>query len=348
MITPQSFTFALLLCVLGMLCWGFWANTIRMGGPKWRFELYYFDFAIGVVLFTAIIVFTLGSMGNDITFLDNIAIVRKKQVGIAMIAGGVLNLGNILLAAAIAVAGMSIAFPIGMGLALVVAGLSGYFGEGNRIVMGAGAVVILAAVAAAARAFKALQEQREIAQLQKASTAGAKQKPAARPSPWKGIALAVVGGLCIGGSFPLSTAAREGEIEMAAYPIAFFMALAVFITTFVYNIFLTNLPVAGAPISIFKYFKGTLKQHGAGLLGGAIWAVGLTALLIVASLTPPVSVSSPIRISLGHAATLLAAFCGLAAWNEFGESGDRAQVMIRLSLFIYMVGAAITAASGMF
>jgi len=348
MITPQTYTLALLVCLCGILGWGFWAATIRMGGPKWRFELYYFDFSIGALLLTTLVAFTLGSMGSDITFMDNLAIIRKQQIGVAMLAGGVINLGNILLTAAIVLMGMSAAFPVAMGLALPIALLSGSLGDtGSRGVLWAAIALMLAAAALAARAFKHFHEQKEIAQLQKASAAGGKQKPAPRPSPWKGVALAAVGGLFVGGAFPLMNLARVGDIEMAPYPIAFFMTLGLFLTTFVYNIFLTNLPVEGAPISVFRYFKGTLKQHGAGIVGGAAWAVGLVAVLTIAALPPSAALSPALRISLPPLATLLAAFCGLLAWGEFRDAGDRAAVLIRLSLFVFLLGASVAAVAGL-
>jgi len=64
MFIVQSYPLAVVLCVLTMLCWGSWANTRKLARKDWRFELFYWDYAIGVVLLTLLLGLTLGSTGG--------------------------------------------------------------------------------------------------------------------------------------------------------------------------------------------------------------------------------------------------------------------------------------------
>jgi glucose uptake protein len=147
MILPATYTAALLLTILSMLCWGSWANTLKIAG-KWRFELYYFDYAFGVLLTALIAAFTFGSMGVELSFLDNLAVSRIRQLIFGFAGGVVFNLANMLLVAAIAVAGLAVAFPVGIGLALVIGVIWNYIlrPAGNPILLFAGAGLVLIAV----------------------------------------------------------------------------------------------------------------------------------------------------------------------------------------------------------
>ena len=120
MILPGSYLFSLILLALSLLCWGSWANTLKMAGPKWRFELYCYDFAIGLVAAALLISFTFGSLGLDgFTVVDDLRLAGKRQDAFALVAGGIFTLGNMLLIAVISLAGMSVALPVGLGSALI-------------------------------------------------------------------------------------------------------------------------------------------------------------------------------------------------------------------------------------
>ena len=110
MILPTTYLAALLLSILTMICWGSWANTQKFSG-KWRFELFYYDYALGLLITATILAFTFGTFGSELSFMDNMAIAGKKQMAFALAAGVIFNLANMLLVAAIAVAGLSVAFP---------------------------------------------------------------------------------------------------------------------------------------------------------------------------------------------------------------------------------------------
>jgi glucose uptake protein len=117
----NNYTLAVVFCVVTMLCWGSWGNTQKLAGKTWRYELFYWDYVVGILAFSLAMGFTMGSCGENAQwgFLANL----KSSFGTSWLwpfaSGIVFNLSNILLAAAIAVAGMSVAFPVGVGLALV-------------------------------------------------------------------------------------------------------------------------------------------------------------------------------------------------------------------------------------
>ena len=139
MILPASYSSALLLIIISMLCWGSWANTFKLTA-KWRFELFYYDYSLGVLLAAIVAAYTFGSMGSELSFSDNLLVAGKRNMAYAVAGGMVFNLANMLLVAAISVAGLAVAFPIGIGLALVIGVIWNYFlnPQGNPILLGGG------------------------------------------------------------------------------------------------------------------------------------------------------------------------------------------------------------------
>ena len=116
----DNYTLAVIFCIVTMLCWGSWGNTQKLAGKTWRYELFYWDYVIGVVLFALVSGLTAGSLGGgEWNFVTNLRQASVANLGSAFLGGIVFNAANILLAAAISIAGMSVAFPVGIGLALV-------------------------------------------------------------------------------------------------------------------------------------------------------------------------------------------------------------------------------------
>src|ERR1700733_15243614 len=121
MFVVRSYALAVSFCVLTMLCWGSWANTRKLASPEWRFELFYWDYTLGVLLVTGGLGLTLGSSGTaGRAFAADRAQASGASWGSALLGGAVFNLANILLVAAIEIAGMAVSFPIGIGLALLI------------------------------------------------------------------------------------------------------------------------------------------------------------------------------------------------------------------------------------
>lgn len=346
MFIPTTYMGALLLAMLAMICWGSWANTTKLAG-KWRFELFYFDYAIGLLLCAIAIAFTFGTLGSDITFMDNMSIVRRRQQGLAMAAGGVFNLANMLLVGAISVAGMAVAFPIGIGLALVIGVAWSYLlnAQGNPSLLFGGAGVIVLAILTTARAYQIVQSAKATPSV---SDKSGRMRAQPRPSATKGIALSLVSGLLMGSFFPLVQMARRDEIEMGPYSIAFCFALAVFLTTPLYSLYFMNLPVQGQPVKLKRYFEGSWKQHAWGVVGGAIWCIGGVATFVAAATPKEVQVGPATSYALGHGATLVSTLWGLLYWKEFAGAPPKAKTYVYTALVLYVAGLAMVSMAPLF
>ena len=127
MFIPGSYSLAVILCIITMLCWGSWANTQKLASKSWPFPLFYWDYAIGVLLLSLVFAFTLGSWGESgRPFLDDISQADSSTLFSAFLGGVIFNLANLLVVAAIDLAGMAVAFPVGIGIALVLGVLVNY------------------------------------------------------------------------------------------------------------------------------------------------------------------------------------------------------------------------------
>jgi glucose uptake protein len=351
MAIPTTYWAALLLAILTMLCWGSWANTMKLAGSRWRFELYYYDYALGVFLLAVLAAFTLGTIGADITVMDNLTIVRKRQIAYVLVAGAVFNLANMLLVSAISVAGMAVAFPIGIGLALVIGVIWSYLirPQANPYLLFSGAGVVVLAIVVTAMAYAALQRYRDKLERQKALAEPAKRKPVlSRPSPVKGVVLSLFAGVLMGSFYPLVEMGRNDDIEMGPYPIGLVFGAAVLATTFFFNIFFTNLPVQGAPISMLYYFRGTMKQHVLGIAGGMMWCAGTIANFAAASAPKEVQVGPAVAYALGQGATLISMLWGLFYWKETAGAPGKITAKFYLTLVLYVVGLVLISIAPLF
>ena len=149
MFIVQSYPLAIFFCFVTMLCWGSWGNTQKLAAKTWRYELFYWDYVIGLLLFSLLSAFTLGSFGTEgRSFLDDLMQADGRNLFSAFLGGVVFNASNILLAAAVALCGMSVAFPVGVGLALVLGVLINYFGaaKGDPLFIFLGVALIAALI----------------------------------------------------------------------------------------------------------------------------------------------------------------------------------------------------------
>jgi glucose uptake protein len=337
MILPESYLPALLVMILSMVCWGSWANTYKLSG-KWRFELYYFDYALGLLLMAILLAYTLGSLGFDgFTFSDDLMHAGKRQWLFGFLGGVVFNLANMLLMAAIAVAGMAVAFPVGIGVALLVGVILNYMIKpaGNATLLFSGCALVLAAIIVDAVAYRMLN------MLRYEALAKAGKTPSVRRTvSIKGIVISLVCGLLMGSFFPLVAKAQETDVGLGPYAVAVVFAAGVFLSTFVFNLFFMNLPVEGEPVELRDYFIGTPKQHLLGLLGGAIWCGGGVAAFVAAS-TPQVGVGPAISYAMGQGSTLISALWGLLVWKEFKGSNLQIKLLLTIMLVLFACGLAL-------
>ncbi len=324
MVIVQNYGTAVLLCVITMLCWGSWANTQKLSSKTWRFELFYWDYVIGILLFSLLAAFTLGSMGSEgRSFLTDLKQANSSNILSAFIGGVVFNAANILLSAAIAIAGLAVAFPIGIGLALILGVLVNYFGaeKGNPTFLFLGVAFIMVAIILNAIAYrKASREQKGV------ST--------------KGIVLSLVAGLLmsffyrfIAASMDLQNFVQPAAGKMTPYTAVVIFSIGIFISNFLFNTILMRRPFAGSPVTYGQYFGGSAATHFVGISGGLIWGLGNSLNLIAAGKAGPA-----ISYGLGQGATLVAALWGVFIWKEFRQAPKGTSNLITLMFLLFIAG----------
>jgi len=363
MIIPSTSEAALMLAILAMFCLGSWAITFKMAG-KWRYELFYFDFAFGALLAAAVAALTFGSMGDELSFWDNLSLTAgKRNVGYGFVAGILLNLGNMLALAALSIAGMSVALPITFGVSFALTALLGawYAGQGLTAYLIIGSLLLVGAALLSAVAYRAhssrlAEEERERSKATAAITEPApesvdasdprsyrrrKKKEVADQdavgTPAKAIGLALAAGLAMGSIVPLLENSRETELGLGPYALLFVMALGVFLSTIVLNLYFMNLPVKGAPLQFFRYFQGTAWQHLCGVLGGMVWLAGLGAALVLAAI-PKAARSGSLTVFLAQAAPLLALLWGVMIYREFRSASGFVNGLLALLALVLAAG----------
>lgn len=323
MILPTTYATAMLLTILSMICWGSWANTFKLT-KNWRFELFYFDFSFGVLIAALVAALTLGSMGDDLSFSDNLLIAGKRQMAYALAAGIIFNLANMLLVAAISLAGLAVAFPVGIGLALMIGVVWNYIinPHGNPFLLFSGVALVMGAIIVDVFAYRAYaEEDGEITE----------------DFNLKGIIIALVSGLLMGSFYPLVEMSRASEQGLGAYSVGFFFALGVFFSTFIYNLYFMNLPVEGEPVGFGEYFRrGSFRTHFLGVFGGLLWSTGMLANLVAASGTA--TVGPAVSYAMGQGATLISALWGLLVWREFAGAELRVKLLLAIMIVLFAAG----------
>ena len=345
MILPQSYSAVLFLMVLSLLCLGSWASFFKFAG-KWRFELFYLDFAIGVLLASVIFAFTMGNIGYDgFNFIDDLQHAGKRQWMYVFLAGLIFNLGNMLLMAAVSVSSLAVAFPMGMGVALLVGTGLGIAGRpaGNTLLLGLGCLLILTSIIVNAASYRIMGVARHEAQ----ARAGA-AKSTRRPSPLKGIILAWLAGFLIGGFAPLVDTARQGDMGLGPYAVGFIFAFGVFFSSFVFDIFFVNLPVEGDPVEFAWYLNGRLKQHLAGLASGIVWYSGILLAWVCTSVPEAIQGAPVLRFLVAQGSPVLAALWGIVVFREFQNSDVRVKLMGTLMLVLFLCGLAMIGLAPLF
>ncbi len=327
MFIVENYSLAIILCMVTMLCWGSWANTTKLTTKEWRFELLYWDYGIGIMVTTLLLAFTLGSNGAEgRSFLNDLHQADSGNIQSAIIGGVVFNLANILLVAAIGIAGMSVAFPVGIGIALVLGVVINYIGnpQGNPLLIFVGVGLIVIAIILNARAYQKLQSN---------ATTKVSQK---------GLILSVVSGCLMGLFYKYVADSMVHSFNMpesgklTPYTALVFFAIGVVLSSFLFNGLQMWRPFAGEPIKISTYFSGKLKDHLVGILGGAIWCVGMSLNIIASGKAGPA-----VSYGLGQGATVVAAVWGIYVWKEFDQAPKGTKPILNIMLLLYIVGLSL-------
>jgi glucose uptake protein len=333
-IAVQSYPLAVACCLVTMLCWGSWANTQKLASQEWRFPLFYWDYSIGVLLFALVFAFTLGSAGTiGRPFLADLAQADPRWLVCAAVGGVIFNLSNILLVAAIDIAGLAVAFPVGVGLALVLGIVTTYWatGAGNLPMLAAGAAAVCAAIVLDALAYKRLAR-------------------ALHQHPGKGIVLAVVAGILMG-AFYSFVARAMGTLDLAnntlsvgklsPYTALAIFSLGLFLSSLVWNSWVMAKPFIGEPVTYADYFsQGNARLHAIGILGGVIWNLGMGFSLIAGN-----AAGAALSYGLGQGATLVGAIWGVFIWKEFKGAPSGTHRLLAAMFVFYLLGLGILIAS---
>jgi glucose uptake protein len=321
MFTPHTLGIALFMMITSAICWGSWANTYK-GVKNYRFELFYWDYAIGIFLISLILAFTMGSTGNNAdSFLNNVRFADTNNIVSTMVGGAIFNLANLLLVAAIDMAGLAIAFPVSIGIALVVGVISSFAIQmkGNAPLLAAGVVCALIAVVLDGKAYGSL------------AIAG-------RSVSKKSIIVCVVSGVLMGLWAPFVARAMTNGNTLGPYSIAVFLTLGALLSCFIWNIYFMKHPLVGEPVNFSGYFTGPISGHVLGLLGGLIWGTGMVFNLVAASFT-----GVAISYAIGQSAPMVAALWGVLAWKEFAGAPAKAKMYLALMFVFYCLGILLVA-----
>ena len=334
MFIVQNYPFAVLLCLITMLCWGSWGNTQKLAAKTWRYELFYWDYVIGIVLLSLIVGFTLGSIGDQgRSFTDDIVQVSSNNFWSAFAGGIIFNAANILLSASISLAGMSVAFPVGVGLALVLGVFINYFGapKGDPVILFMGVTLIVIAIILNGLASGKV-------------SSGTEENKAKK----KGVFIAICAGILmsffyrfVASTMDLNNLENPMQGMLTPYGAFFIFSLGILGSNFIFNTIVMKKPFIGEPVSYSQYFKGNLSTHSVGVLGGIIWGVGTVLSYIAAGKAGPA-----ISYALGQGAPMIAALWGVFIWKEFKGASKPVNLLLTLMFILFIAGLAMIVVSG--
>jgi glucose uptake protein len=319
MYQPETYTVTLAFMITSMLCWGSWANTVKLC-PGYRFQLFYWDYVIGLVVGVLLLGLTLGSMGQTgPPFFAALGQTSSSSIGFAILGGVIFNVANLLLVAAIDIAGLAVAFPVGIGVALVVGAVSSYLiaPAGNRLLLFGGIAFVVAAILFDAAAYH-LRDTHKLAMSK------------------RGVIISVISGLLMGSFYPFVAKAMGGTGAQGPYATAFFFVLGVAACALPVNYLLMRTPLDGRePAVMHAYWAADRSWHLWGILGGVIWCTG-AVLNFVASRSQ--MVGPAISYSIGQGATMISAGWGVFVWREFSHAPTRAKTFLAIMFIFFLIG----------
>jgi len=326
MFVLQSYPAAVIFCVITMFCWGSWANTQKLARKGWRFELFYWDYTIGVLLLTLILGLTLGSSGAaGRPFVADLLQASRSSIFSALLGGAIFNAANILLVAAIDIAGMAVAFPVGIGIALVLGVVVNYVADpvGNAALLFGGVALIVLAILLDATAYRRI--------------------PGGAPGvSTKGLVLSVACGLLMGFFYRFVASSMYPDFSQPApgkfgpYAAVFVFAIGIFLSNFILNSLVMKKPFVGQPLPFASYFTGDIRTHLTGILGGMIWGVGMSFNIIASG-----RAGFAISYGLGQGATMVAALWGVFIWKEFRSAPAGTSRLIAAMFLCFLFGIAL-------
>lgn len=329
MYQPEAYAAALAFMVTSMICWGSWANTMKLI-PGYPFQLFYWDYILGIILASVGWGLTLGSAGGgELSFLNNIYQADIAHILYALGAGAVFNVANLLLVAAIDIAGLAVAFPVGIGLALVVGVLLNYAlaPQGNPLLLFGGVVLVVLAIVFDAIAYRRRETDRP-------KLSG------------RGIKISLVCGILMGVFYPLVTKATAGTGSLGPYAVAFFFALGTAVCAIPVNYLFMRRPLTGdAPVDMGQYARSKFSWHVWGVIGGMIWCTGAVFSFVASHAQ---IVGPAISYAIGQGATMVSAIWGVFIWREFASAPQSSRKLIPWMFLCFACGLGAIAVAPLF
>jgi glucose uptake protein len=327
MLIVESYSSAVIMCVITMICWGSWANTMKLTRKGWVFQLYYWDYSIGVVLFSLLLAFTFGSTGTDgRSFINDITQASLKNIGSALLSGIIFNLSNVLLVTVIEIAGMAIAFPIGVGLALVIGVISGFITNpvGNPFILFGGLASVIVAIVIDGIAYSKIPVD-------------------GKKSLIRGIVISIFTGTFMGFFYPILVSSISANLitpetgKLTPYTAIVLFSVGLFLSSFIWDYYLMKKPVTGRAVSFSDYFKtGTVRDHLLGIGGGLVWCTGFSLMTLAGH-----QAGTAISYGLGQGATMIAAFWGVFVWKEFKSAPKSVNKLLLAMFLFYFLGLSL-------
>lgn len=319
MFQPESYPLVLSMMIVSMLCWGSWANTMKLC-PGYRFQLFYWDYVLGLLAGAVLWGFTLGTMGSHgSAFLADLQQTDASHIVFALIGGILFNVANLLLVAAIEIAGLAVAFPVGIGLALVVGAISSYIlsPNGNPVMLFGGIALVVAAIVLDAAAYRLRETER-------------------RSLSVRGVVISLIAGLLMGSFYPFVSRAMTGPGAGGPYATALVFAVGVLICAIPFNFLLMRKPLDGsAPLAFAEYTAARGSWHFWGILGGAIWCTGAIFNFVSSRAH---AVGPAVSYSIGQGATMISAAWGVFVWKEFADAPRRSKIFLAWMFILFLGG----------
>lgn len=329
MIIITNYSLAILLSVMAMVCWGSWSNTQKIAAKTWRFELFYWDVTLGILMMGLLAAFTFGSLGTGgRNFLSDLARANLSSIGWAMLGGIMWNTGNILMVAAISMAGLAVAFPIVGGIAWLLGVIFNYFiielsggvASEKPGILWIGVIVVTLGIAISGRIYDQISKEKKETSL-------------------KGILISVLAGVFISFFYgfvvksldPLLVSGGSGTFT--PYTAIVFLTLGVVLSTLIINPVMMKKPFTGTAVSMNVYWQGKFKEHISGIIGGMIWMLGMVFSFMAVGVTNPA-----ITYALSNAAVIIAVLWGVFVWKEFKGAPKRTNTLLWIMFSCFVAG----------
>jgi glucose uptake protein len=326
---PDNYAMALLFMISSMFCWGSWANTIKLA-PNYRFQLFYWDYVIGLVLGALAWGLSLGSSGIvGLPLVADMIRATLPQIALAVVGGIIFNAANLLLVVATEIAGLAVAFPIGIGIALVLGAAISYAVApgGNFILLFGGIGLVLAAILCDAAAYR-------------------KRDPGGKAFSTRTVSICAAAGILMGMFYPFVAKAMSGKDGLGPYATAMFFAIGVALCNVPMNLYFSRHPLDGKPpIATKTYLQVPVRWHFCGLLGGLIWCTGAVLNFAASGVH---FVGPAVSYSIGQGATMISAAWGVFVWKEFSAAPRQSKQLLSMMFILFLSGLTAIALAPIF